>query len=243
MAFRILSIDVAFRTLAVCVIRIPAPSPDTTLDTTHTADCHCHPSWRDMEIQHWSTTDLLTMHGCKVKKITSVPCERLMHYMLNYFKQLLSQLEPGGPFTHILIERQMSKNKLSRYMSMCLYTFFFGVCGYQLEQTGKQKRLKVIRPEGSPMLEIVHAKHKLSVMPGVKDYKKTAKMTEYDERKALAVSKTDHLIHHLASIGKCSETAHAFWTGITRKDRKDDPADALLMALWVVERESKKKKK
>lgn len=242
MALRILSIDVAFRTLAVCVIRIPAPSPDTdTAQQTHT-DCHCHASWREMDIEHWSTTDLLLMHGCKVKKITSVPCERLMHYMLNYFKQLLSQLEAGGPFTHILIERQMSKNKLSRYMSMCLYTFFFGVCGYQLEQTGKQQRLKVIRPAGSPMLEIVHAKHKLSVMPDIKDYKKTAKMTEYDERKALAVSKAAYLVQHLAALGKSSDACN-FWTGITRKDRRDDPADALLMALWVVERESKKKKK
>lgn len=226
---RILSIDVAYRTLAVCVLKVEDE------DNSHGPDCHCHPKWAGVTIEKWSTVDLLTMHGCKAKKIASVPCERLMHYMINYFQQLLQEID-SSTLTHILIERQHAKNKLSRYMSMCLYTFFFQYCGYRLEQKGKT--LKMVADGPAPQLKIVHAKHKLTVLPHItaKDIKKTAKMTDYDVRKAMAVAKVDYLVKHWKDTeGTKNATAISFWTGITRKDRRDDPADALLMALWVIE--------
>lgn len=225
---RILSIDVAIRTLAICVLRVP--------ESGVACECGgCHPSWAGMTIEHWGTTDILKMHGCKARKITSVPCERLMTYMLNFFHTLLEKL--GGSFTHILIERQHAQNKLSRYMSMCMYTFFYGWCGYRLEPRGKS--LRVVRPPGAPLLQYVHAKHKLRVLPLVDedDIEKTAKMTPYDVNKALAVAKVEWLMDHYFKWQPDSfAEAHQFWTGITTKDHLDDPADALLMALHIVEK-------
>lgn len=237
---RILSIDVAYRTLAICVVSVPDQP-----QSAHDGECHCHPNWAGVVIEKWSTTDLLTMHGCKAKKISTVPCERLMHFMINYFQKLLDEIDPGrDSLTHVLIERQHAKNKLSRYMSMCLYTFFFQYCGHTLQQKGAQ--LKVNIPDTKPLLKIVHAKHKLTVLPhiGESHITKTKKMSEYDVRKSLAVAKADYLVKHFRSLEDAnpSPDACSFWEGITRKDRKDDPADALLMALWMIEQTKPKPK-
>jgi len=228
---RILSIDVAFRTLAVCILTTEGDFSLETEDTT------VDPRWAKVAIERWSTTDILKSHGCKAKKVSTVPSERLMHYMINFFDELDVDL---SSLTHVLIERQMGKNKLTRYLSQCMYTYFFEKLGYSIKRTARG--ISVVRPKGAAKLEIVHAKYKLTVLPNIDEscIKITPKMNDYVIRKALAVAKTDHFITacYMQDAARFKE-AHSFWTGIKTKKLRDDPADALLMGLYVIERDSK----